>query len=64
MLSKTSAYVKSYDEQTEWMYFLIGDDETIWNKFSADIKRLFDSESIYNKEFLKTKIKSNDDKVT
>ena len=64
MLSKTNVYVKSYDEQTEWMYFLIGDYETIWNKFSADIKRLFDSESVYNKEFLKTKIKSNDDKVT
>ena len=27
MLLKTRAYVKSYDEQTKWMYFLIkGDD--------------------------------------
>ena len=27
MLSKTSAYVKSYDGHTKWMYFLIeGDD--------------------------------------
>ena len=25
MLSKTSAYVKSYDGQTKWMYFLIKD---------------------------------------
>ena len=25
MLPKTSAYVKSYDGQTKWMYFLIED---------------------------------------
>ena len=25
MLPKTSAYVKSYDEQTKWIYFLIQD---------------------------------------
>ena len=37
MLSKTSAYVKSYDGQTKWMYFLIEDDgllekyNTIWD---------------------------------
>ena len=45
MLFKTSAYVKSYDRQTKWMYFLIEDDEllekynTIWDKVSADIKK-------------------------
>ena len=45
MLSKISPYVKSYDEQTKWRYFLIeGDDflekyNTIWNKISADIKK-------------------------
>ena len=39
MLSKTNAYVKSYDEQTEWMYVFIGDDETIWNKFCAGVKK-------------------------
>ena len=27
MLPKTSAYVKSYDGQTKWMYFLIEDDD-------------------------------------
>ena len=38
MLQKTSAYVKSHDGQTKWMYFLIEDDELleiyniIWNK--------------------------------
>ena len=35
-LPKTTAYVKSYDGQTKWMYFLIEDDDllkkhnTIW----------------------------------
>ena len=45
MLPKTSAYVKSCDGQTTWMYFLIEDDDllekynTIWDKVSADIKK-------------------------
>ena len=26
MLHKTSAYVKSYDRQTKWIYFLIEND--------------------------------------
>ena len=55
MLSKTSAYVKSYDGQTKWMYFLIEDDylldkyNTIWEKVSADIKIEFDNEPVYIK---------------
>ena len=45
MLPKTRSYVKSYDGQTKWMYFLIeGNDllekyNTIWDKVSADIKK-------------------------
>ena len=45
MLPKTSAYVKSYDGQTKWVYFLIEDDDvlekynTIWDKVSTDMKR-------------------------
>ena len=45
MLPKTSAYVKSYDGQTNWMYFLNVDDDllekynTILNKTSADTKK-------------------------
>ena len=45
MLPKTSAYVKSYDGETKWMYFFIEDDDllkkynTIWDKVSADIKK-------------------------
>ena len=39
------------------MYLLVEDDDilekynTIWNKVSADIKKEFDSEPVYNKEF-------------
>ena len=49
MLPKTSAYVKSYDGQTKWMYFLIEDDDllekynTIWDKVSADIRKEFEA---------------------
>ena len=45
MLPKTSTYVKSYDEQTKWMYFLIEDDDllekysNIWDKVSASSVR-------------------------
>ena len=63
MLPKTSAYVKSYDGQTKWTYFLIEVDDlllkkynTIWDKVSADIKNELDRELVYNKESLKYKI--------
>ena len=52
------------------MHFLIDDDHllekynTIWNKVSADIKKEIDNEPVYNKEFLKTKIKSHGEEVT
>ena len=68
ILPKTSVYVKSYDGQTKWMYFLIEDDDllgkcnTISGNVSADIKKQFDSEPVKN--FLKTKKKSHGDKVT
>ena len=70
MLPRRSIYVKSYAGQTKWMYFLIEDDglleryNTIWDKVSADLKKEFDSEPIYNKEFLKTEIKSHGSEVT
>ena len=70
MLPKTNAYVKSCDRQTIWMYFLIEDDDLleknniIWDKVSADIIKEFDNEPVYNKEYLKTKIKSHGDEVT
>ena len=45
MLPKTSAYVKSYDGQTKWVYCFIEDHDllekynTIWDNDSADIKK-------------------------
>ena len=56
MLPKTSAYVKGYDGQFEWMYFLIENDDslekynTIWDKLSAGIKKEFNSEHFYENE--------------
>ena len=35
---------------------------TIWDKDSADIKKEFDSKPVYNKNYLKTKIKYHGDK--
>ena len=64
MFPKTSAYIKNYGVQTKWMYFLIKDEDliekcnTILDKVSNDIKKEFDSEPVYDKKFLKTKIKS------
>ena len=52
------------------MYFLIDNDDLLEkhnitsDKVSADIKKNFDSELVYNKKFLKTKINSHCDKVT
>ena len=69
MLPTRSTYVKSYYGQTKWMYLDEGDEllekyNTIWDKVSVDIKEEFDSEAVYNKNFLKTKIKSHGVEVT
>ena len=51
------------------IYFLIEGDSLlkkyndIWNKVIADIRKEFDREIVYNKEFLKTKIKYHGDEV-
>ena len=53
--------------QTKWMYFLIKSDNllkkcnSIWDEVSADIEKEFDSEPVYNKKYLKIKIKSHGD---
>ena len=45
MIPKTSAYLKSYDGQTKWMYFLIENDDLLkkynkmWDKVCADNKK-------------------------
>ena len=68
MFPKPSAYVKSDDGQTKWVYFFIENHNllekynTIWDNDSADIKKKFDSMLVYNKVSLKTKIKSHGDK--
>ena len=70
ILSKTRTFVKSYGRQTNWIYFLIEDGDllekynTIWDKVSADTKKEFNRKPVYNKHFLKTKIKSHDNEVT
>ena len=52
------------------MYFLNEDDDllkkynAIWDKVSTDVKKQFDSEPVYNKKILKTKIKSYSDEAT
>ena len=70
MLPEISAYVKTYDGQTKWIYFLFKDDvllekyKDVWDNVSANVKKEFDSESVYNKEFLKTKINSHVDEIS
>ena len=70
MLPKIRAYVKRYDGLTKSMCFLIEDDDllekynSIWDKVNADIKKEFDSELVYDKNFFTTKIKSHGDEVT
>ena len=52
------------------MYLLIKDDDllekynTISDKLTADIKKQFDSEPVYNTNYLKTKIKYHGKEVT
>ena len=70
MLPKTSAYVKNYSEQTKQKYFSIEDNDlleeyhTFQDKVSADMEKEFDSDPVYNKNYLKTKIKSHGNEVT
>ena len=70
MLPKKSAYVKSYDGKTNWMYFLIDDDDllekynTIQVNVSADMKKESDSDHVFNTNYLKTKIKYHGDEAT
>ena len=51
MLPKINTYVKIYDGQTKWIYFLNEDDDllenynTVCDKVMADIKKEFDSKN-------------------
>ena len=69
MLSRTSAYVKRYDWQTKCLCMTEDDDllqkyNITCNEFSTDMKKRFDSVSVYNKNYLKTKMKSHADELT
>ena len=61
MLPKTSTYVKRYDGQTKWMYFLIEDNDflnnynTVCDKVSAGIEKEFDRKPVYNKKNFENK---------
>ena len=64
MLSKTSAYVKRYDGENKLMYFFIEGNQLLekyngfWYNVNNSIKEELDCEPMYNKKFLKTKIRS------
>ena len=64
------AYLKGYDGETKWVYFLIEDDDLLkkysdnWNKVSNNINEDFDSKLICNEKILRTKINSYGDDVT
>ena len=70
MLPKTRAYVKTYDGQAKWMYFLIKDDallqkyNIIWDKTSWYKKRECDNEPAYDQKIFKTEIKLHGAEVT
>lgn len=71
MLPQTSRYINTYDNENKFMSVLsVEDYETlrrynkIWDKASNSIKRKIDSKSLYNKKYLKNKIKSYQSKTT
>ena len=67
--SKSECIYKSHDSKIKRLHIFIKDDQLlkkyndIWNKVSNSIKKVFDSETIYDKKFLKAKIKSYGDEV-
>ena len=69
-MSKHIAYVKSYDGQTKWMYFLTEDNEllekynTVWDNVSTDIKENLIASLSITKIFRKPKKIYHYDEVT
>ena len=59
MLSKTTAYIKSYVDETNWMSFLIEHDELlrksnkIWNKVNNSIMKVIESKPMHNQKISK-----------
>lgn len=65
MLLKTSAYNKSFDSETKWIYFSIEDDELLKNNYDIwiEVSNTIKNNLIINLsliKFRKTKIKSYD----
>ena len=64
-----SAYRRGFNE-TKYMSFLIKSDELlekyseIWDKVSNFIRKGFDSEPVYNEDYLRPKIKSYEGKIS
>ena len=67
-LQKMTAYRKDFDE-TKYVPFLITDDKwwrkynEIWEKVTNIIYKELDSDPVYNKKYIKTKIKPYDGKI-
>ena len=65
---KISTYRRDFDE-TKYMSFLIKDNKLlwkyvkVWNKGSKFIKSRFDSESLNNEKYLKSKVTSYEGKI-
>ena len=63
-----SAYRRDFDK-TKYMSFLVKDDEflekynKIWEKFKNTINKEFDSDPVYNEQYLKAKIKYYNGKI-
>ena len=63
-----SAYRRDFDK-TKYMSFLVKDDELlekynkIWEKFKNTINKEFDSDPVYNEQYLKAKIKYYNGKI-
>ena len=63
-----SAYRRDFDK-TKYMSFFMKDDELlekyyeIWEKVRNNIKKEFDSESVYNEKYLRARIKSYKGKI-
>ena len=62
MLPKISANSRDFDE-TKYMSFLIRKNNEIWDKVSKVIKKRLDSDLVYNDKYLKTKIRSYEEKI-
>ena len=58
MVFKLNECIFWFKMGTYWKY------NTIWDKVSSDIKKDFESKPVYNKTFLKIKIKSYSDETT